>query len=192
MLILGLVGTAAAAVLSSGSLLIPGLFLLGYAINRYGLEEVLSLPVNRMFRALAGWLTLAILLNVLEINGGTGAFRVAGIAGLATAATYTIAILLLLRSGARRIMLKLAPLGRMALTSYIGATVLIITADQFVNLGDSTDYGMAISMGVGVFMIALAFSWLWLSHARYGPLEWIWRCLTWWKIVPNGAGSSRG
>jgi hypothetical protein len=24
----------------------------------------------------------------------------------------------------------------------------------------------------------------WLRHFRYGPAEWVWRCLTWWRLVP--------
>ncbi|MFB4311451.1 DUF418 domain-containing protein [Actinomadura sp. GTD37] len=44
---------------------------------------------------------------------------------------------------------------------------------------------MALSVGAGVFAIEMAFSLLWLRRARYGPLEWLWRCLTWWRLVPN-------
>ncbi|WP_263399834.1 DUF418 domain-containing protein [Saccharopolyspora pogona] len=25
---------------------------------------------------------------------------------------------------------------------------------------------------------------MWLARFRYGPLEWVWRCATWWSIVP--------
>jgi uncharacterized protein len=28
------------------------------------------------------------------------------------------------------------------------------------------------------------FAHFWLQHFRYGPVEWLWRCLTYWKIQP--------
>ncbi|MCR3739543.1 Protein of unknown function (DUF418) [Actinomadura glauciflava] len=82
----------------------------------------------------------------------------------------------------------LAPLGRTALTGYIAATLLILAADRLLRIGDEPDYGMAFSVGAGVFLVELAFSLLWLRRARYGPFEWVWRCLTWWRVLPNSRG----
>lgn len=82
----------------------------------------------------------------------------------------------------------LAPLGRTALTGYIAATPLILAADRLLRIGDEPDYGMAFSVGAGVFLVEPAFNLLWLRHARYGPFEWVWRCLTWWRVVPNSRG----
>jgi len=31
----------------------------------------------------------------------------------------------------------------------------------------------------------LTFSRLWLARYRHGPLEWLWRCLTYWRLFPN-------
>jgi uncharacterized protein len=39
-----------------------------------------------------------------------------------------------------------------------------------------------VVMGVWVFQII--FSNTWLYYCRYGPFEWIWRSLTYWKIQP--------
>ena len=30
----------------------------------------------------------------------------------------------------------------------------------------------------------LRFSGVWLEKYRFGPLEWLWRCLTYWQRVP--------
>ena len=32
--------------------------------------------------------------------------------------------------------------------------------------------------------LMLLWSKPWLAHFRYGPLEWLWRCLTYWKLFP--------
>ncbi len=188
-LALGTVATAAAALVAMGSMLIPGLFLVGLGAARYGSENLLSLPTSRLRVVLATASTSAVALNVLQISTGTDSgARPPTFAGLATAATYVTAIVLLLRSRIRPALCKLAPIGRMALTGYIAATLLILAADQVLHLESESNYGMAFALGAGVFVIEMAFSLLWLRYARYGPLEWAWRCLTWWKVVPNRSG----
>ncbi|MFI0486495.1 DUF418 domain-containing protein [Actinomadura sp. 9N215] len=183
---LGAVALAAAVLVTGGgSMLIPGLFLLGYAVQRYGIEKVLSLPVRRVAVACVVGFLFAVVLNGWQVGSGSeSGSRLAAVAGLVTAATYMAFIVLLLRSRARGALGVLAPLGRMALTGYVGATLMIVVAGRFMSLEEAPEYGAAVSLGVGVFVVELAFSSLWLRHARYGPLEWVWRCLTWWKVLP--------
>ncbi|TMQ90474.1 DUF418 domain-containing protein [Actinomadura soli] len=185
-LALGAVVTVAAVLVTGGgSVLIPGLFLLGYAAQRHGIEKLLGLSGRCLAAVFGVGLLLAVVLNVWQVGNGSGSgTRLAAVAGLATAATYVVLILLLLRSRARGALEVLAPLGRMALTGYIGATLMIVLADHFADLGKDPAYGMAVSLGICVFLVELAFSSLWLRYAWYGPLEWVWRCLTWWDVVP--------
>ncbi|MBY0573038.1 MAG: DUF418 domain-containing protein, partial [Undibacterium sp.] len=44
--------------------------------------------------------------------------------------------------------------------------------------------GRAQQLGFAVIVIALqvVFSHWWLSKFRYGPMEWLWRAITYWKI----------
>jgi uncharacterized protein len=187
-LVIGGVATTGVALVAGGSPLIPGLFLVGYGAARYGPERLLGLPATRLLIVLGATSVLAIALNVRQIGEGpdSGSWS-AAVAGLATAAAYVTAIALLMRSRIRRALSTLAPLGRMALTNYLAATLLILAADQVLHIEDEPNYGMAFLLGVGVFVIEMAFSLLWLRRARYGPLEWLWRCLTWWRIVPNAS-----
>ncbi|GAA4331383.1 putative membrane protein YeiB [Actinomadura luteofluorescens] len=187
-LTLGGVATAAAAAVG-GITLIPGLFLVGFGAARYGVEKLLGLSTGRIRNVLGVTGVLAVALNSLQIGKGVDSGSVpATVAGLATAAAYVAAVVLLMRTRIRRALGALAPLGRTALTGYLAATLLILAADRLLRIGDEPDYGMAFSTGAGVFLVELAFSWLWLRRARYGPFEWAWRCLTWWRIVPNGRG----
>jgi uncharacterized protein len=39
-------------------------------------------------------------------------------------------------------------------------------------------------MAVCLYGVQVAVSQLWLTRFSYGPLEWIWRQLTYWKWVP--------
>ncbi|MBV8454240.1 MAG: DUF418 domain-containing protein, partial [Deltaproteobacteria bacterium] len=35
-----------------------------------------------------------------------------------------------------------------------------------------------------VWIVILTWSPIWLRHFRFGPLEWAWRSLTYWKRQP--------
>ncbi|MDE5871546.1 MAG: DUF418 domain-containing protein, partial [Muribaculaceae bacterium] len=35
-----------------------------------------------------------------------------------------------------------------------------------------------------VFLFQIRFSAIWLRFFRFGPLEWIWRCLTYLRLFP--------
>jgi uncharacterized protein len=74
--------------------------------------------------------------------------------------------------------------GRMALTNYIGpsATGMIL----FYGIG----FGLALTgliyvelIAAGVFAFQILFSGIWLRYFRFGPLEWIWRMLTYGKYL---------
>nr|WP_281259446.1 DUF418 domain-containing protein [Actinomadura meyerae] len=148
-----------------------------------------------MDRGLAVTSVIAVTLNVQQIHYGLDSpSRLATTAGLATAAAYVMAAMLLLRSPIRPALNALAPAGRMALTNYIAATPLILISDQLFHLENKGDDGitLVLALGAAVFATELVFSLLWLRRARYGPLEWVWRCLTWWTLVPNASdGPSR-
>ncbi|MCK5182728.1 MAG: DUF418 domain-containing protein, partial [Candidatus Heimdallarchaeota archaeon] len=35
-----------------------------------------------------------------------------------------------------------------------------------------------------IWLLLLLFSTFWLKKYRYGPIEWLWRVLTYWRIQP--------
>jgi len=80
----------------------------------------------------------------------------------------------------------LAPLGRMALTNYIMQTVLAILIYYGVglNLGGYIGPSVFFLTGLLVYIIQIIYSHWWLSRFQYGPLEWLWRMLTYGKRLP--------
>ncbi len=42
----------------------------------------------------------------------------------------------------------------------------------------------SIKCGEASFALQLAASTWWLSRFRMGPLEWVWRCFTYWQWAP--------
>lgn len=81
---------------------------------------------------------------------------------------------------------KFAPYGRMALTNYFMQS-LIGTALLFGwGLGYLGELQNWHTFLLAIVLIALQmwFSKLWLQRFKYGPLEWLWRSLTFFKIFP--------
>lgn len=81
---------------------------------------------------------------------------------------------------------RFAAVGRMAFTNYL-AQSLVCT---FVFYGHGLGLFARLQhwqMGLVVLVIwfsQLLISPLWLKHFRFGPMEWLWRSLTYWKLQP--------
>ena len=76
--------------------------------------------------------------------------------------------------------------GRMALSNYIGTTILMTAIFYGWGLGLIGTVGHAeqllfVLLGWGAM---LAFSALWLRFFRQGPLEWAWRSLVEGRLMP--------
>ncbi|WP_265528375.1 DUF418 domain-containing protein [Sphingomicrobium marinum] len=75
-----------------------------------------------------------------------------------------------------------APVGRMALTNYIMQSVLyfwlLYGIAGGLSMAGRIPPPTALAIGLGFFALQTAFSHYWLKAYRYGPLEWVWRTLT--------------
>lgn len=76
--------------------------------------------------------------------------------------------------------------GRMALTNYImqSAIGLFLFSSVGFGLYESLSPSQTLMTAVIVFCFQVILSKIWLTYFRFGPLEWIWRCLTYRKIFP--------
>jgi uncharacterized protein len=110
--------------------------------------------------------------------------------------TYIGAVLLLVahdRSWLRR----LAPLGwagRMALTNYMTQVILLDLLFSKYALGLTVTPFVAPLCALTLFVAHALFSRWWLTRYRLGPLEWVWRSVTYWRLQPQrivvrGAGA---
>ncbi len=75
---------------------------------------------------------------------------------------------------------RLAAVGRMALTNYISQTILctLIFYGYGLGLFARLERKQIVLVVVGIWIVQLIVSPIWLRHFRFGPLEWIWRSLT--------------
>jgi uncharacterized protein len=81
---------------------------------------------------------------------------------------------------------RLAAVGRMALTNYLLHTVLcsfIFYGYGFALFGSVSRVGQAGIM-LAIWILQLWLSPIWLDRFRFGPLEWLWRSLSYMKRQP--------
>ena len=60
-----------------------------------------------------------------------------------------------------------------------------------LKLFGTLEYYQQLYVVAGVWCLNIVFSWIWLSLFNYGPLEWVWRSLTYWKLQPLSPPSSK-
>ena len=115
-------------------------------------------------------------------------FTVRTLANITLCLTYmaTLALLFTHVAGIRRLLLKLAPAGRMALTNYLAHSIVFTSLFYGYGFGLYGHYGRFSTtlMAVALFAGQLAFSHWWLQRYQYGPLEWIWRCAIYLRWQP--------
>ena len=83
-------------------------------------------------------------------------------------------------SHGRRLLTWLAPAGRMALTNYLMQTVICVFIFYGYGFGQFGRFGAttATLIALAIFVFQILMSALWLKYFSYGPMEWIWRQLT--------------
>ena len=79
----------------------------------------------------------------------------------------------------------LAAPGRIALTNYIGQSVLGVIIFYGIGFGLGASLGLIYVeiVALCVFLFQILCSYTWLKYFRFGPLEWVWRVLTYGKII---------
>lgn len=80
----------------------------------------------------------------------------------------------------------LAAVGQMALTNYLSQSLLclfIFTGAGLAWYGQLARHELYYVVMV-IWIMQLVWSPLWLRHFRYGPAEWVWRSLTYWRRQP--------
>ena len=182
---------AAALVIGQGGpSLVPGLFLLGSALARYGLvdriERSTRVPaaLGLVFAAAAApalWWQIGSHADPSDPHFG----RSMAVAGLLLAGLYICVLLVLLRTPLRPVLQTVfAPLGRMALTNYLTATLLVLAAARILGQAESWSAATVIGIAAAILIAQWLWSTLWLRRCTQGPLEWLWRWATWGRRPP--------
>lgn len=88
---------------------------------------------------------------------------------------------------------RLAAVGRTAFSNYILQTLLCTTIFYGHGLGlfGQVERVGQISIVFGIWVLQLVVSPIWLRHFRFGPLEWLWRSLTYGQRQVMGPPGGR-
>ena len=168
-----------------------GLFILGYLIGKHRLYSRLSeMPLAQFLRR---FLLPSFLLSLLYAWSATHGHPwgltlhslLYALSVIPLSFCFIVAFCLLLQSGGKKLVFLASP-GRMALTCYIGQSFIGILL--FYGLG----FGLGTRMGliyielialVAFFFEVMLCRW-WLRYFHFGPLEWLWRLLTYGSYFP--------
>jgi uncharacterized protein len=111
------------------------------------------------------------------------------VARAATTLGHVAAMILLCKSslfaGLRR---ALAAVGQTAFSNYILHSVIygLVFYGYGLNLYGKLQRYQLYYVVLGMWIFSLIWSPLWLARYQFGPLEWCWRSLTYWKRQPMG------
>ena len=100
---------------------------------------------------------------------------------------YASAIVLLAQRAAwKKWLAPLAPVGRMALSNYLFQSLVYVTLFYRYGLGLEGTVGPALLtvLSIFIFVLQILLSRWWLTRFRFGPMEWLWRTLTYGKLQP--------
>jgi len=137
----------------------------------------LGLPANAIYAALGGLEHDALLPGI----AAQAAYALGVVPlGLAYAALFAIAW----RRGPGRLRMLAAP-GRMALSNYLGQSLICIALFYGVGLGLIGQLGPAgfYTAGMAIFGLQVLLSTLWLRRHSQGPMEALWRWMTYGRRV---------
>ncbi|MFN4287851.1 MAG: DUF418 domain-containing protein [Brevundimonas sp.] len=99
---------------------------------------------------------------------------------------YASALILLVKFGLRFILTPLASVGRMAFTNYLSQTLIMTTifyGGRGLGLFGQVAWPELWLYVIGIWIVQLIWSPLWLSRFSMGPLEWLWRRLTYGRAL---------
>ncbi len=178
-----------------------GAMLIGFVIGRTGFyDKIIKNKSRVLYISILGLLILVplnyILISYLEDSGAYYSLQIKGlyytmvyaISVFPLAVIYMLLIALLYQN---RIMHKLLypvlAVGRTAFSNYIMHSLVGIFVFYGIGLGFMEQLGpLAWTIfAVLLFVVQIVISNIWLKYFRFGPVEWIWRSLTYGKLQKN-------
>ncbi|PLS05616.1 DUF418 domain-containing protein [Neobacillus cucumis] len=196
-LVFGVVMLVVLALFAAKIFLVIPLMLLGITAGQYQMFERISYHIKAIavFTVIMLILTIAGLFfqyqssysaEVVSNSVQMQQFISIGITiGPVVSAFYICCLVLLLQTSFfRKLLSPLKSYGRMAFTNYLFQTAFIILAGNVLGFQNQINYLETLYVCLAILVIQLMFSTIWLRYYKFGPLEWIWRALTYLEFPP--------
>jgi uncharacterized protein len=147
---------------------------------------------------------VALLTTVVEI-AHPSSFQLRSVADLLASVSFTVqqvslstfyvaaVTLLYWRQPAKGLLPALAPLGRMGLTTYLSQSAFGILLFYGFGFGLLGKIGVAAAVGAAIafYILQIFLARAWMTRFSLGPVEWLWRSLTYFKLQPMVRGVSQ-
>ena len=150
----------------------------------YALLAILGLAIGLPLHAFAAWRAYSSGFDPIEIAWITATYNPGR---LAIAVAYIGLVMLLARAGILRpLTAGLAAVGRTALSNYLATTLICTTLFDGYGFGlfDRLQRWELYLVVLAIWTLQLVASPIWLRYYLFGPAEWGWRSLTYWKEQP--------
>lgn len=170
------------------------LFLIGVWAGRQILDQNILENISYL-KKITVWgfavgLPFSVLRSVIEFGNFSGDildflfhfFYAMGVVPLACGIAAGIALIVINRP---RALEWIAPVGRTALSNYLFQTVIAMSIFYGIGLGFYGRFGLTVvvAIALAIFAWQVLFSTVWLRYFRFGPIEWVWRQLTYGKWI---------
>jgi uncharacterized protein len=100
-------------------------------------------------------------------------------------AGYAAGLAVLLQNAAwRRLLAPFAAVGRTALTNYLSQSIICVTFFRVTHLYGVWGPAWDLLPTVVLFSLQILISNWWLQYYRFGPMEWVWRGMTYRSLPP--------
>jgi len=172
------------------------MFLLGLYVGKRNILGSIADHMPLLRRVRLWGLSAGLLTSLLVVVGLTQLEPVSALvvlffnqalAGPVLAMGYAATIVLLIqRSSWQRRFQPLAATGRMALTNYLMQSVIYTTLFYGYGFGltGQVNAVSGVLLATGIYALQTLWSLWWLRHFQFGPLEWVWRSLTYGRWQP--------
>jgi uncharacterized protein len=171
-----------------------GLMLLGFYFGRIGVFENAQnhLPFFRKMRnvcaavslptAVLFVLTRLELLGIGAYHNVLGQFLVYGWGLFLSFLYVSLLVLLFQKPIGQKLLHPLQFAGRMTLTNYILQSVLSTAIFAGLGVYAKLDFLTVIGLCIAIIAIEIGFSRWWMNRFPFGPMEWVWRLLTYGRL----------
>lgn len=172
---------------------VVGLFILGYLASKHRLYARLQdLP---LWKALYWNVSIGLPTSLLYAWSATSGHPwgltvhslLYAVSVIPLAIVFIIGICLLYLQSPKSVVFRwLAAPGRMALSCYISHSLIGVLLFYGLGFGLGTSLGLVYIelIALVVFFIQIIVCRIWLNYFRFGPLEWLWRMLTYGRYFP--------